>query len=154
MKKTNMISAEKGFLVRDYVTSFIVFIAIVSLCFVAAYGIANQYEKQDKLDDDFNSTYNKIGEMSEDVEDIRSSVVNKSGLSLVTGVGTTFIKGASTVVQKVVESLTLPGKMLKKAADLSGAPDLVGDIFFALPLLLITVLIIFLIISALNRTRM
>jgi len=154
MKKRNLLGTEKGFLVRDWVSAFIVFVAISSLCFAAIYGIGNKYDKQDVIDSDFNSTYNKMSEMKQNTEDIRTAVVNKSGLSLVTGVGTTFIKGTSTVVQIVVDSLTLPGRMMKKVADLSGAPDIVGDIFFALPLLLMTIIVIFLVISALNRTRM
>lgn len=149
-----MVLKKKPFLTRHWIIAFIVFIAITSLCFVAIYGLGNQYDNTDVIDSDFNDTYNKMDEMSTNVEDMRQAVANKSGLGLVAGAGTVLIKGTTTVAQILIDTITLPGKMLEALADYIDAPKMVGDILFAVPLLIITIFVIFIIISALNRTRM
>lgn len=147
-----VLTSKRGFLLRSWVVAFITFVALVSLCYFMVYGMATKYDKTAIIDSEFNSTFNKFANLSEDVEEMKNATVGKGGLRILEQIGV--IWGATTsVIEIVFESLTLPGAMMEKASDYAGAPSTIGNILFILPLLLITTLVVFVVISAVSRTK-
>lgn len=144
---------KKGFLARTWVTAFITGIAIFSLGYFMVFGLATEYDNIDVIDENFQSTYNKYSELEGDVHSMFGEASSKEGLSVV-GTFTTLFSATFTIIQLIFASLLMPGAMLKQFALDVGAPSVIANIIFTLPLIIITVIIVLVVISSISKGKL
>jgi len=148
-----MLKNKKAFLARHWIIAFTVFTAIIGLSYLMIQGFATEYNKENIIDSNFNKTYNKYSNLQSSVSSMLEESRGKEGLSFV-GTFTTLFGVTITIIQLVFASLSLPGAMLKQFALDVGAPSEVATIIFTLPLIIITAMIVFIIISSISRGKL
>lgn len=148
-----MMKNKKGFLARDWVVGFISAIAVISLCYLMVSGMATKYGKTELIDESFNETYNKYDELADDANEMFEEASSKEGLSVL-GTTTLLFSATFTVIQLIFGTLLLPGSMLKRFALDLGAPTLISNIIFTLPLIIITVIIVLVVISSVSQRKL
>jgi len=144
---------KKGFLARHWIVAFVLFSAVIGLGFLAVKGISNQYGKNEIINENFDDSYNKFEDVSDKVNRMREETTNSSGLSFISGLDVVFTSTAG-VIQLTFSTLTLPSEMLNQLVIDMGAPKVVGDILYALPLIIITTMIVYIIVSYVGRGKL
>lgn len=151
--KNNLMRNKKGFLARTWLISFVTAIAIIGLGYLMVQGLATKYDNVAVIDENFQSTYNKYSDLQGDIDSMFEEASSDEGLSFVGIYEVTF--GATfTIIQLIFSSLLLPGQMLKQFALDTGAPSLVANIIFTLPLIIITIMIVLVVISSISKGKL
>lgn len=144
---------KRGFLARDYLVAILVATAVMGLLYLSVNGFATEYENTDVIDSDFNSTYNQYSSLSDTADSLFSEASGDEGLSF-TGSLTLLFGATTTVIQLVFGTLAIPGDMMKQFALDVGAPKAIADILFTLPLIIITIIIVFVVISSITQRKL
>lgn len=141
------------FLARHWIVAFVVFVSIVSLFYVSLTGIADEYDNTKIVQSNFNSTYNRFSDLSNTVSDMLNKTSRDEGLSFLGAFDVAFT-ATFTVIQLIYDTITLPGAMLKQFMSDLGVPSIVSNIAFALPLVILTVIIVLIVMSAVSRGKL
>lgn len=144
---------KKAFLARDWVVAFTVCVALFAIGYLMVSGLATEYDNTDIIDEGFDDTYNRFEDISEDVAEMQNESTSESGLKVI-GTITTMFDAGWTIIQLVFESLLLPGTMLEQFAIDVGAPKSISNIIFVLPIVVITIIIVFVVISAIMKGKL
>lgn len=74
--------AKKGFLMRDVVIAAVFFSGIMALFVIVMAQIAYNYDRNDIVSPSFSNNFDKLNQLTGDVENQRSSVSNSNGTGL------------------------------------------------------------------------
>jgi len=148
-----MIKNKKGFLARHWMVAFTVGVAVMALSYLMVQGLATQYDNLDVIDPSFQSTYDRYSDLEGNVDSMFEEASSEEGLSVV-GTFTVIFGATFTILQLIFSSLLLPGTMLRQFSIDVGAPTLVANIIFTLPLVVVTIVIVLVIISSISRGKL
>ena len=144
----------KAWITRDFVIAGLLFTGVISMFVLFIAGMAAEYNQPDLVSSSFSSNYDKLGEISNKVEVMRSTTAAGQGLSLV-GVFDIAFTATFTVIQLVFSTLALAGSLPAKIIiDFTFIDSTVAANFFVLGLAIITTTIIFVWISSVSRGRL
>jgi hypothetical protein len=147
---------KRGFLMRTWVISSILFVTLFSLFYVGFSDMANEYDSNDLVDSNYNTNYNKYDELiesdGESYSDIFESMTDGSGfdiLDTIVGLPKVFLKTTKLALSSV-------GIMSGVADDFSqdfGIPEEVSNIIWGSIIVIISIMLIFAIISSVSRSN-
>jgi len=146
---------KKGLLARDYVIILIIFSVVVGVGGLMVQDMAsvdNGYNVANMPDSNFDSSYNRLSEVSGNMSIGANSTRTGFG-SLSGGAGDTFFSSTSIVFDLVFGSFSMVSSVFSSFASSFGIPPQIANIVFVGLLTIITVLITFIIISSLTKSK-
>ena len=148
------IQFKKGFIIRDFVIATLLFTGIIAMFVLFIAGMAAEYNQPDLVSSTFSSNYDKLGEISDKVEVMRSTSAAGEGLSF-KGVFDVAFTATFTVIQLVFSTLALAGSLpVKIIIDFTFIDSTVAASFFVLGLAVITTRIVFVWVSSVSRGKL
>ncbi len=146
------IKTKKSFLTRDFVIAGVLFSGMVALFVLAVAGISDEYDTDILTNEKFAETYDKLTEQTEKIETARETTAAGSGLSFL---GTFDVAFSSTFVvfQMIFQSLGLFGDMSDTFSEDFGLDPTVVGVIFIVALSILTILIVWNIVSSISRGR-
>jgi hypothetical protein len=103
---------KKGFLTRDFVIAGIFSMGIIAIMILMVQGVADNYDNPDLVDPDFSKNYDKLENITSDVEVMLNTTRSGSGLSFRGAFDVTF-GAAFTAIQLVFGILGLMGGIVE-----------------------------------------
>ena len=144
---------KKGFLTRDIVITGILFTGLVALFVLAIAGVANNYNDTNIINEEFSDKYDKLTEVTNQVELGRSSTQSGQGLSFL-GTFDVVFSSTFTVVSTVFATFALYGSMTSNfIADFTFLDASVISTLFIIGMSIITTIIVFIWISSISRGK-
>lgn len=147
---------KKGWVLRDFVAAMILLTGVIALFVLFIAGISTEYNQPDLVSSDFSDNYNKLENITDDVETMRSSISSGEGLSFIGSFQIAFA-ATTTVFQLMLSTLflvaTMPFKIITDFTGL-GIDQKVITTFFIIVLSLITTTIIYVWISSIARSKL
>ncbi|MBD3252882.1 hypothetical protein GF386_04070 [Candidatus Pacearchaeota archaeon] len=142
---------KKGFLIRTWVIAFLIFSSVFALLFLASQSLAYDYGKDDIVDESYRENYDKFSETSEDYRDIFQDISDGSGLQLAFAATTGIFRALFTTVKVTFSSVSILDSMTSNIASDYGIPESISNVIFPLTSAIVVVILIFAVISAINR---
>jgi len=145
MKQMN----KKGWVARDFVIAMLLFSGGIALFVLMVGSMASDYDNTDVIDAEFSAKFDKFSEENERAGEMWSATTSEGGLSLV---GTADLLFFSTfrVISLVFSSVYAAGVQLGGFGEFFGIPSAVSGIFMVLIFSILTVSVIFIIISSIR----
>ncbi len=154
LEKLSLLQNKKGWILRDWVTASILGSGIILFFTLFFLSLGSEYNNEDLINEQFNEHYNKLSELTDDINTMRKSSTAGEGLTFL-GTFDVAFQATFTVVQLVWASFTtvatLPTSMV---SDFIFIDDRVIDGFFIMLLSIITAIILFIWISSISRSKL
>ena len=148
-----MLQFKKGWVTRDFVIAGLLFTGVISMFVLFVGGMAAEYNQPGLVSATFTDNYDKLGEISDKVEVMRSTTAAGEGLSLIGAFDIAFT-ATFTVIQLVFSTLALTGTIPAKViVDFTFIDSTVAANFFVLGLAILTTSIVFIWISSVSRGK-
>ncbi len=148
-----MLQFKKGWVTRDFVIAGLLFTGVISMFVLFIAGMAAEYNQPGLVSATFSDNYDKLGEISDKVEVMRSTTAAGEGLSLIGAFDIAFT-ATFTVIQLVFSTLALTGTIPAKViVDFTFIDSTVAANFFVLGLAILTTSIVFIWISSVSRGK-
>jgi hypothetical protein len=147
---------KKGLLMRDYViilVFFSLFVGISGLIVSDLSGVSEGYNISNLSEDSFDDTYNKMDYVNDLSSKLGNSTTSKEGLTILGTIDMVF-GSTLTVIQLVGNSFSVVRDIFTNMVSLFGIPVEIGNILFGAILSIIIIIIAFVIISSLTKTKM
>jgi len=143
---------KKAFSTMDFVIAMLIFSGVIALMVLAVGSMANDYDNTDIISADFSNKFDKFENDTARAGEMWDAVSGEGGLSLV---GTVEILFFSTfrVISLVLTSIGEAGNQMFGIGDYFAIPSVVSGIFFMLLFSILTVIIIFKILSFVKGGR-
>ena len=143
---------KKAFSTMDFVLAMLIFSGVIALLVVALGSMANDYGNTNVVSSEFASKFDNSGNNTIMKDDMWDAVRGDKGLTLV---GTVEVLFFSTfrVISLVLSSIGEAGNQLFGIGEFFSIPSVVTGIFFVLIFSLLTVVIIFKILSFVKGGR-
>ena len=148
-----MINDKKAWVTRDYVVGIMIFSAIIALAFILVQSMSSEYNEPDMVDKNFNSTFDKFSENTENIEEIYSSVNSSEGLTP-KGTFDVFFESTFSVITLIFSSLTTIGEQIFGFGSYFEIPSEVSGIFLLLILMGVIAMVVFIVISSISRGKL
>lgn len=143
---------KRGYLTRDFVQAGLLLTGVVAIMVLMVAGIAAEYDNTTIVDPSFSENYDKLSDITDNVEIIRETTTSGEGLSF-RGAFDVAFGAAFTGIQLVFSTLTLLGSVVSNFSQDFGVPKAVADLLFTIGLSIITVVLIFVWLSSISRGR-
>lgn len=138
------------FLARDWVISAVLFSAVIAI-FVLIFGsFADTYDRQDLINDEFSETFDRFENDTQVIEQMWDQTSGEGGLSTI-GTFDILFKSTFGVISLVFSSVTSFGIQVFSFVEFFGIPSKVGFLMGTLLLSILSVVIVFIIISSVSR---
>ena len=143
---------KKGWVARDFIIAMLVFSGVLAMFVVMIGSIANDYDNTDVIDAEFSKQFDKFSEDTDRAGEMWTAATSEGGLSLV---GTADLLFFSTfkVISLVFTSVVSAGEQLAGFGEFFGIPTEISSIFMVLIFTILTVMIVFIIISSIRSGR-
>jgi len=143
---------KKGWVARDFVIAVLLFSGVLALFVVMIGSIANDYDNPNVIDEDFSDKFDKFSEDTDRAGEMWEAATGEDGLSLV---GTADLLFFSTfrVISLIFNSVVATGTQLASFGEYFGIPTEITGIFMVLIFSILTVSIVFIIISSVRSGR-
>jgi len=143
-------SKKAAWTLRMWVISLLVLSAIISLAYVMVGNLATTYSTPGIVDSSFSENYDKFAEQTSMMTDIKNATMGEGGLSII-NTADLFFGATISVVRLVFGSIaTVTSQVFSFGVDF-GIPTEIWGIVGTLLVMIITVLVIFAIINAINK---
>ena len=143
---------KKGFIARDLILSMVLFSGLIALIFIVVTSFGNNYG-QETLSPEFSEKYNNLANTSALISNAYQNVSSSGGLTLV-GSFTIMFSSSFKVISLVFQSLIIiPALVINALADM-GVPSEISAIILIIVSSIITLEIIFVVISFITRGRL
>lgn len=150
IKKTQNKKGE--FLIRNWVVAFLIFSSFFALMFVSSNNLFDRYDKEDLVNENYRITYDKFSNQTGEYRGLFSDMRDGQGGVLNVLFGDTGIfQGLFDIIRITFGSLSTLDNMTEQFMQDFGVPKLISNIVFPLISGIIMVLLIFAIISSINR---
>lgn len=141
---------KKAFLARTWVIALLLFSAVFALMFLASSDLLTDYDADRYIDEGYREHYDKYTNASEDVGEMFEIARSDEGLSLL-GAAVGLFSAVVSIIKITFGSLAIMGEQATNFATDFGVPTAIAGIFFPLIIAVMTVVLIFVLISAVNR---
>jgi len=143
----------KGFLTRDVVITAILFTGAIALFVLMIGSVSDKYDRPDLTSESFSQNYDKLVELTDEVETNRQVTSSGSGFSLIGSFDIAF-NAVFTVIRLVFSTLDLYGTMAGSIiSDFTFLDATVIKILGVILLSLLAVVIIFTWMSSVSRGK-
>ena len=148
MKKIN----KKGWVARDFIIAMLMFSGVLAIWVLMIGSVANDYGNTDVIDPEFSEKFDKFSEETDRAGEMWEAATSEGGLSLV---GTADLLFFSTfkVISLVFNSVVAAGQQMAGFGEFFGIPSEISTIFSVLFFTILTVSIVFIIISSVRSGR-
>lgn len=147
----SIINNNKGqFLARDWVMAIILFSGIIVLFSIGVGSMASYYDNDDVVDDNFRSSFSRFENNTETASQMFTQASGSEGLTVV-GTFDVLFKSTFSIISLVFSSVSSFGSQMFSFVEYFGIPSQVGFVFFTIMGALLTVAIVFIVISSVNR---
>lgn len=143
---------KKGYLTRDFVIAGIFLMGVIAIMVLMVQGIADSYNQPALVDEQFSANYNKLTNVTNNVETILQTTRSGQGLSF-KGVFDVTFGAAFTAIQLVFSTLGLMQTVFINFASDFGIPSAISGIVFIVGFSIITVTLIFVWLSSISRGK-
>ena len=137
---------KKAFSTRDFVIAMLIFSGVIGLLVISVASIANDYDNPNIINPEFSSKFDNFENDTNRAGGMMDAITGEGGLSLVGTVEVVFFS-TFRVISLVLSSIGEAGNQLKGIGVFFGIPLIVADLFFILIFSILTVIIIFKILS-------
>jgi len=143
---------KKGWVARDFIIAMLVFSGVLAMFVVMIGSIANDYDNTDIISPDFSDKFDKFSENVDTGGEMWAASTGEGGLSLV---GTADLLFFSTfkVISLVFDSVNIAWTQMAEFGEFFGIPSVISNIFVGLIFTILTVMIVFIIISSIRSGR-
>lgn len=142
---------KKGqFLARDWVMSAILFSGVIALLVLALGDMVDTYGTENVTDSAFQTTFDKFQDNTDIAQEMWNRSSGEDGLSTI-GTFDILFKSTFSVISLVFSSVTLAGTQVFGFVEYFGIPKEVGFIFGTIILSILSVIIVFIVISSVSR---
>jgi len=143
---------KKGWVARDFVVAVLIFSGCLALFVLMVGSLANDYDNTNVIDPEFSSKFDKFSEDTDRTGEMWEAATSEDGLSLI---GTADLLFFSTfrVISLVFSSVVAAGDQMAGFGEYFGIPSEVSSIFMVLLFSILTVFIVFIIISSVRSGR-
>jgi len=153
IKRLNKLKNDRrGFLVRTWVVAFLIFSATFALMFFAAQDLASDYGESDIIKDEYEDTYNVFDDTEDEYRGLFDSISeggeNKWGII---GTGLQAMTALVDLVKITFNSVRVVDGVTTDFVTDFGVPESIANIIFPLAAAIVMVILIFAVISAVNR---
>jgi len=140
---------KKGWVARDFIIAMLIFSGVLAIYVLMVGSVANDYGNTDVINVGFSEKFDKFSNDTSRAGEMWESATSEGGLSLV---GTADLLFFSTfrVISLVFTSVVSAGEQLAGFGEFFGIPSEVSLIFMTLIFTILTVMIIFIIISSIR----
>lgn len=143
---------KKGWVARDFVVAVLIFSGCLALYLLMVGSLATDYDNINVIDQDFSDKFDKFSEDTNRAGEMWEAASGEGGLSLI---GTADLLFFSTfrVISLVFSSVVAAGEQIFGFGEFFGIPSEVSAIFGVLIFSILTVFIVFIIISSVRSGR-
>jgi len=143
---------KKGWVARDFIIAMLIFSGVLAIFVVMIGSIANDYGNTEIIDSEFSDKFDKFSEDTSRAGEMWESATSEGGLSLV---GTADLLFFSTfrVISLVFTGVVSVGEQLAGFGEFFGIPSEISSIFMVLIFTILTVYIVFIIISSIRSGK-
>ena len=141
------------FNLRVWVVSFLIFMAIFSLLFLSSQSFLDSYGEGDLVDESYQDNYDQFNETAGGFRTLFTDMSDSStGILDLVGVATIGVfKALMSVVQLTFASISILDDIVQQTFIDIGVPESIANIMFSLISAIIMILLIFVVISSINR---
>jgi phage shock protein PspC (stress-responsive transcriptional regulator) len=150
--KNRLIIDKKGWTARDFVVATLIFSGGIALFMLMVGSLANDYNNENVVDPEFSNKFDKFSEDTDRAVEMWNATTSEGGLSLI---GTSELLFFSTfkVISLIFNGVVASGQQLTGFGEFFGIPSEVTGIFLVLIFSILTVIIVFLILSSIRSGR-
>jgi hypothetical protein len=138
------------FLARDWVIAAILFSGIIGLLVLQVESLSNTYDVENITSDEFSEKFDKFDEHTGYAQSMWNQTTGEGGLSTI-GTYEILFKSTFGVINLVFTSVTTVGSQMFGFTEYFGIPSEVGFLFFTILASLLSVIIVFIVISSVSR---
>jgi hypothetical protein len=143
---------KKGWTTRDFIVAMLIFSGAIALFVVMIGSIANDYDNTEIINPEFSDKFDKFSEDTERAADMWNATTAEGGLSLVGTVDLLFFS-TFRVISLVFNSVVAAGQQLASFGSFFGVPTEITAIFMVLIFSILTVLVVFIVISSVRSGK-
>jgi hypothetical protein len=145
-------NTKKGWVARDFIVAVLLFSGCLALFVVMIGSMSNDYDNPNIIDAEFSEKFDKFSEDTDRAGEMWEAATSEGGLSLV---GTADLLFFSTfrVISLIFNSVVAAGQQLAGFGEFFGIPSEITGIFMVLIFSILTVLIVFIILSSVRSGR-
>ena len=143
---------KKGWVARDFIIAMLVFSGVLAMFVVMIGSVANDYDNTNIISPDFSDKFDKFSENVDTGGEMWAASTGEGGLSLV---GTADLLFFSTfkVISLVFDSVNIAWTQMAEFGEFFGIPSVISNIFVGLIFSILTVMIVFIIISSIRSGK-
>jgi len=143
---------KKGWVARDFIIAMLVFSGVLAMFVLMIGSVANDYNNTDIISPEFSDKFDKFSENVDTGGEMWAASSGEGGLSLV---GTADLLFFSTfkVISLVFDSVSLAWTQMAEFGEFFGIPSVISNIFVGLIFSILTVMIVFIIISSIRSGK-
>lgn len=141
---------KKGMLARDWVIAAVLFSGIIALFVLQTGALTDRYNAENVTSDEFSEKFDKFEDNTALATEMWNETRGEGGLSTV-GTFDVLFKSTFGVISLVFSSVELIGSQMFGFTKYFDIPSEVGFLFFTILMTLLTVVIIFIVISSVSR---
>ena len=143
---------KKGWVARDFIIAMLVFSGVLAMFVVMIGSVANDYDNTNIISPDFSDKFDKFSENVDTGGEMWAASTGEGGLSLF---GTADLLFFSTfrVISLVFSSVVAAGQQMAGFGEFFGIPSEISSIFMVLIFTILTVSIVFIIISSIRSGK-
>ena len=150
--RNNLLRDKKGWTASDFVIATLIFSGGIGLIVLMVGALANEYDNQNVINEDFANQFDKFSEDTSRATEMWNATTSEGGLSLI---GTTELLFFSTfrVISLIFTGVVSTGQQMAGFGEFFGIPSEVSGIFLILLFSILTVTIVFIILSSVRSGR-
>lgn len=143
---------KKGWVSKDFVIAMLIFSGSIALFVIMVGSLANDYDNPNVINENFSNQFDSFSEDTDRAGEIWDAATSEGGLSLV---GTADLLFFSTfrVISLVFSSVVAAGQQMASFGEFFGIPSEITGIFMVMLFSILTVYIVFIIISSIRSGR-
>ncbi|GAH09460.1 unnamed protein product [marine sediment metagenome] len=146
------IENKRGYLTRDFVVAGVILMGVIGLMILMVQGLAQNYGREDLIDESFKENYDKLENVTEPVTTLLAEVTSEEGLSF-KGVFDVAFGAAFVAISLIFGTITLFSNVFKNVLIDFGIPSAVANILFIVGFVTITATLIFVWLSSISRGK-
>ena len=143
---------KKAFSTMNFVVAMIIFSGVLALLILAVGSLANEYENPNVVNEEFAEKFDTFQQDQFRADEMWNASASNEGMTLIGSVEILFFS-TFRVIQLVFSSVVEAGSQLFHLGEYFGIPSVVSNIFFILLFSILTVIIIFQILSFVKGGR-
>lgn len=144
-------------LARDYMIALVIFSLVAGIGGLLVADITSEgagYNVPNVTDANFDDTYNRLSELDSTIGQMGNSTKSKEGLGILGGVAEGFFGATISVINLMFDSFSIVNDTLAAFVESFGIPPQLANLIFPAIIMILTIIIVFVVISSLTKTKM